>query len=317
MKFLLLLVGVCFAADHLRMYHKYVDDFGKEKSKYRFEVFKSNMEWIEKHNAKNLSWRAGINQFTDLTNDEFSDWVHKGGYRPDYYRKRDYTAWENLDIPKRNVTDGGSKDWTTEGAVTPVKNQGQCGSCWAFSTTGCLEGVYQIKNRNLQSFSEQELVDCDKVDSGCSGGLMDYGFEFAQKEGGLCTEESYGYNAVGGTCKKSSCNKVPFTINNIVDVPKDSTGSNLMSAVDKNPVSVAIEADRMVFQSYHDGVITSLLCGEQLDHGVLAVGYGTDGGEDYFKVKNSWGSSWGMNGYVLIGRANVCGINAQPSYAEM
>merc|ERR1711948_208827 len=163
-------------------------------------------------------------------------------------------------------------DWTTKGAVTPVKNQGQCGSGWSFSTTGALEGAYEIASGNLVSLSEQQFVDCDKVDSGCSGGLM--------------------------------------------GVSPDSE-SAMMSAVSQQPVSIAIEADKSVFQLYKSGVLQSS-CGSSLDHGVLLVGYGTEDGTDYWKVKNSWGSSWGDAGYVKLlrgkGGSGECGLLKQASY---
>merc|ERR1712046_293435 len=166
--------------------------------------------------------------------------------------------------------------------------------------------------------SEQQFVDCDKVDSGCSGGLMDNGFTFA-KSNALCTEESYPYKAKGGTCAASSCTVglAKGAVTGYKDVSPDSM-SAMMSAVSQQPVSIAIEADKSVFQLYKSGVLKST-CGSQLDHGVLVVGYGTDPtGGDYWKVKNSWGSSWGMNGYVLLQRgksgSGECGILSQPSY---
>merc|ERR1711862_539147 len=200
-------------------------------------------------------------------------------------------------------------DWTTKGAVTPVKNQGQCGSCWSFSTTGALEGAYEIASGNLVSLSEQQFVDCDKVDSGCSGGLMDNGFNFA-KSNALCTEASYPYKAKGGTCAASSCTVglAKGAVTGYKDVSADSE-SAMISAVTQQPVSIAIEADKSVFQLYKSGVLQST-CGSQLDHGVLLVGYGTEDGKDYWKVKNSWGSSWGDAGYVKCCEARVVLANA-------
>jgi len=209
-----------------------------------------------------------------------------------------------------------SIDWTTKGAVTPVKNQGQCGSCWAFSSTGGLEGQWEIATGSLQSISEQQLVDCSKNggNAGCNGGLMDNSFEWYQTKA-AATEGSYPYTGRDGSCKSSGwTTAVP---EGGVTGHKDISNENaLLDAVTNvGPISVAIEADQSSFQGYSGGVLTGN-CGTNLDHGVLAVGFGTESGTDYWKVKNSWGASWGMNGYILIERGdNKCGIaDGPPSY---
>lgn len=197
---------------------------------------------------------------------------------------------------------------------------------WAFSTTGALEGAYQIKYKDLQSFSEQELVDCDRVDHGCNGGLMDTGFAFTQRNGGLCSEVDYPYTSgqtkKEGTCNEKACTKnANVAPNGYTDVAGNSD-SALMSALAQQPVSVAIQADQSAFQLYHSGVFTAE-CGTDLDHGVLAVGYGTDNGQDYYIVKNSWGSAWGEGGYIRLGRGSAyqaegqCGILTEPSYPKL
>ena len=221
-----------------------------------------------------------------------------------------------------------SVDWVSKGAVTAVKNQGQCGSCWSFSTTGALEGAYSIKNGNLQEFSEQELVDCDNFknggsDHGCNGGLMDNAFAWIKKNGGLCTENEYPYvsgtTTTSGTCDKSCTNVKGSDIISYTDVSPNSDES-MMAALTKQPVSVAIQADQKDFQLYNSGVFTGS-CGTQLDHGVLLVGYGSETNEDYYVIKNSWGNTWGDNGYIKIGRGSQyndgngqCGVLMQGSY---
>merc|ERR1712194_814419 len=253
-----------------------------------------NYDFIVKTNAHNLSYKLGVNLFTDLTGDEVA--ASYTGLKPK-------STW--ADLPHLGTMQYSGKaladsvDWTTKGAVTPVKNQGQCGSCWSFSTTGALEGAWQIAGNTLTSLSEQQFVDCDKVDQGCNGGLMDNAFQFAEKNA-ICTEGSYPYKGVDGTCQASSCTVgIPKgDVTGYKDVAKDDMQA-LMEAVTQQPVSIAIEADKSAFQSYQSGVLSST-CGTSLDHGVLLVGYGSDNGQDYWKVKNSWGTTYGENGYVRL-----------------
>ena len=197
--------------------------------------------------------------------------------------------------------------------MTPIKNQEQCGSCWAFSTTGSVEGVSFISTGKLPSVSEQQLVDCSGAEGnqGCNGGLMDYGFESIIKNKGITGETDYPYTAKDGTCAAAG-KPVAATISGYKDVPVNSE-VGLETAIVTQPVSVAVEADQSVFQYYTGGVMDSA-CGTQLDHGVLAVGYGTEGGKEYYKVKNSWGADWGAKGYILLARgakfnpSGQCGI---------
>jgi len=289
----------------------------KEQEAKRRGVFESTMQYIEKSNAnKENTFKLGLNQFSDLLVDEWSSAYF--GMKPPtaaMYGNAPYLGRHEV----ANVTLPASVDWSTKGAVTAIKNQGQCGSCWSFSATGAMEGAYEIANGKLISLSEQQLVDCGSSfgEQGCNGGLMDGAFGYAQKNG-MCTETDYPYDAKSGKCQASSCTKAwgPDTVSGYKDVSTDDKMA-LMSAVAQQPVSIAIEADKMIFQSYQSGVLSGM-CGSQLDHGVLVVGYGTLDGEDYWKVKNSWGETWGMEGYVLLKRgktgAGECGILSQPSY---
>jgi hypothetical protein len=283
---------------------------GIDEESVRFGNFKANIGIIRATNARNLTYKLGVNQFADLTQDEFA--ATYTGLKPE-------SLWS--DLPRLGTHEysgaalASSVDWTTKGVVTPVKNQGQCGSCWSFSTTGALEGAWALSTGNLVSLSEQQFVDCDTTDSGCNGGLMDNAFSFAKKTS-ICTESSYPYKATGGTCQESSCSVgIPQGgVTGYTDVSKDSEQA-LMEALGQQPVSIAIEADQSSFQMYKSGVLTNS-CGSSLDHGVLAVGYGTDSGTDYWKVKNSWGSSWGEQGYIRLqrgkGGAGECGLLAGP-----
>lgn len=273
------------------------------------EAFIDNDAMIVKHNANaSYPYKLGHNAMTDMSWEDFRS--SRLGYRPRPGRERKVNeALHDLakDAPP-------SIDWVSKGAVTGVKDQGSCGSCWAFSTTGALEGAYQIASGSLVSLSEQMLVDCDTTDDGCSGGEMDDAFEWIETDGGLCSESTYSYTALDGVCSQSACEK-KVTLTDFEDVPVNDEDA-LKAAVAMQPVSVAIEADQEVFQAYKSGILDSTACGDSLDHGVLVVGYGTaDDGTDYWRVKNSWGVSWGMDGYLLMARGeNMCGIAEEPSY---
>lgn len=307
-----------------KMFFEHIQQFklnfanGKEFIQ-RLQIFADNMDIIEKHNADSTqTYKLGTNQFAHLTFDEFVDAVHVGGARPPYLRRSSDAPLHKAPASIEGLAS--TVDWVSAGAVTPVKNQGNCGSCWSFSTTGAVEGAYQIKNKNLVSFSEQELVSCDTSgqDAGCNGGWMDDAFTFAKSNGGLPTESDYPYTSgttgKSGSCEKTHSNVAGSAPSGYVDVQTGSVNA-LMSAVAQQPVSIAIQANQPAFQLYKSGVLTGK-CGQRLDHGVLLVGYGTDSGTDYWKVKNSWGDSWGEEGYIRIERsdADLCGVLDAASY---
>ncbi|CAH2076273.1 unnamed protein product [Thlaspi arvense] len=287
----------------------------------RFNIFKDNLRFIDLHNEnnKNATYKLGLTKFADLTNDEYRSLYL--GARTEPARRiakaknvnRKFSAAVNDEAIPETV------DWRQKGAVNAIKDQGSCGSCWAFSTAAAVEGINKIVTGELLSLSEQELVDCDKsYNQGCNGGLMDYAFQFIMKNGGLNTEQDYPYRGSNGKCNSLLKNSRVVTIDGYEDVPTEDETA-LKRAVSYQPVSVAIEAGGRVFQHYQSGIFTGK-CGTSLDHAVVAVGYGSENGVDYWIVRNSWGTRWGEEGYFRMERnlaqskSGKCGIAVEASY---
>jgi cathepsin L len=265
------------------------------------------------------SYEMTVNKFTDVSPrrmEQYKGLKLKRNFNASSDAGSAYISPEHLQLYRLPET----VDWRERGAVTPVKDQGKCGSCWAFSATGAIEGQHFRKTGKLISVSEQQLVDCSTENSGCNGGEIDLAFKYVEKTGGIDSEESYPY--VSGRTEKPDAyceyrsSRVAAKVTGYVDVPRSEEKLKEALAL-HGPISVAIDAHLHAFQAYKSGVFSSPNCNEQhLDHGVLLVGYGTENGKDYWLVKNSWSSDWGDNGYVKIERnnGNMCGVASMASY---
>jgi C1A family cysteine protease len=264
----------------------------------RFNVFKNNLAMIESHNAQNLGWTMGINQFADLTSQEFEQMYLR--YTPEEHN----SSFVPTNAPEAEV------DWSAQrGIVTPIKDQGQCGSCWAFSTTGSVESALAVAGKELVSVSEQQLVDCSAStgNQGCNGGLMDNAFKWIIKNNGIAAEADYKYTAKDGSCQSV---RSVSQITGYKDI-KAKDENALKAAVTVQPVSIAVDARK--WQLYKSGVFDGCSTLIQLDHGVLAVGYSDSG--SYWKVKNSWGRSWGEEGFIRLAlNKNECGLTNAASF---
>ncbi|GAB0097150.1 Cathepsin L [Sergentomyia squamirostris] len=306
-----------YKVEHNKHYTDYEDEM-------RLKIFKDNKLKVARHNQRfhegKVTFKLGLNKYADLLHHEFvakMNGFNRTAMNNEVMRKKvelgvTYIEPANVKVPE-------TVDWRDKGAVTGVKDQGHCGSCWSFSATGALEGQHFRKTGVLVSLSEQNLVDCSGSygNNGCNGGLMDNAFQYIKDNGGIDTEKSYKYEGIDDTCRYDPRNR-GATDKGFVDIPQGNEKKMMQALATIGPVSVAIDASHESFQLYQSGVYFEPECSpEELDHGVLAVGYGTDeNGDDYWLVKNSWGTSWGDKGYVKMARNknNHCGIATSSSY---
>ncbi|GAV67980.1 Peptidase_C1 domain-containing protein/Inhibitor_I29 domain-containing protein [Cephalotus follicularis] len=293
-----------------------------EEAEKRLENFKRNLKYVIEKNAdkkQSHGFRVGLNKFADMSNEEFKK-THLSKVKKPITKKRNPFGSTRRKVVSCDAPS--SLDWRKYGIVTAVKDQGECGSCWAFSTTGAIEGIDALVTGDLVSLSEQELVDCDTTNDGCDGGYMDYAFEWIIRNGGIDTESDYPYTSsdgLDGTCDVTKEETKVVTIDGYEDV--DESDSALYCATAKQPISVGMDGSAVDFQLYTSGIYDGDCSDDpnDIDHAVLIVGYGSEDGEDYWIVKNSWGTSWGMNGYFYLRRNTsdpygVCAVNAMASY---
>jgi len=309
----LLLIGVVAVSalseyEYQTMFTRWMTENNKEYAHEeffgRYNTFKANVDAIAAVNALNRTYTLAVNKFADMTSEEFGRVMC--GYKPAL------RATARYPVAAASPAVGADVDWVAKGKVVGVKDQGQCGSCWAFSATGAIESAWAISGQSLTSLSEQQLVDCAGSfgNQGCNGGLMDYAFQYIISNNGQASEAAYPYRGVDSSCKSQPS---VAKISSFKDVTQGDEGA-LMTALQSGPVSVAVEADQMAWQFYSGGVLDDPSCGTNLDHGVLLVGAGTDG-KDYWNVKNSWGTSWGEKGFIrLVRNKNQCGIASMNSY---
>lgn len=285
----------------------------------RLENFVMNDKFIEDINSQKLSYALGHNQFSHMTSDEFansmlcSGIVNQKSYLRGDNKIHNYSEFDLSELPSK-------VDWRDQNVVSNIQDQGQCGSCYSFSTVSTMESAYAIKYNILQKFSEQEVVDCSSpFNAGCDGGSIDGTFRWTKNNGGLCTETEYPYESgntqTAGKCRtscKSYPNSAPVSWTDV----KENDKKSFLTAVAKQPISIAIEADTRVFQMYSSGIFDNDKCGTNLDHAVVIVGYDTE--ENYYILRNSWSSSWGENGYMRIAMMpdgnGLCGMYMTPSY---
>jgi cathepsin F/cysteine peptidase B len=315
---LVLIVGASARtlADDQRLFSDFVSVYNRQydasQRAHHFACFRRNLVEIDRRNADPKEQaHFGVNQFADLCADEFA--VMLGARLPKSVSPNNTHV--KSDLPKAPAA--GMIDWRSKGAVTPVKNQGMCGSCWSFSATGNMEGQWFLAGNTLVGLSEEELVQCDHNDCfGCQGGWMDMAFDWVTSNNGIDSEMDYPYTSGGGDtgmCNTQKLQNVVAKVNGHQDLPSDEGQMASWVAVN-GPLSIALDA--MSWQTYSGGIMSNCM-GSQLDHGVLIIGYDTTFSTPYWIVKNSWGSMWGENGYIRLAYgSNQCNLTAKPSSSK-
>ncbi|XP_048132632.1 zingipain-2-like [Rhodamnia argentea] len=292
----------------------YRDDAEKAK---RLKIFQENLRLVEEFNsAANRTYELGLNKYSDLTNEEFVA-TYTGYKLPSSTRRNSSKLHSFQDQGPNSIPD--SVDWVKNGAVNPIKYQGQCGSCWSFSVVAAVEAITQITSGVLPNLSEQQLIDCatNGGNQGCQGGWMDNGFQYIIDNKGISSESDYPYVGADGTCDKQASSVAAAKISSYTDV--NPSEDDMLAAVAMQPVSVALDASGSEFQYYKGGVFAGP-CGTNLNHAVAVVGYGADtDGTKFWLIRNSWDVSWGEEGYMRIQRdagveGGLCGIASKVSY---
>jgi KDEL-tailed cysteine endopeptidase len=296
--------------NYLEVYSKsYSSD---EEYQKRFKIFQQNSELIRKHNQGNNDWYLGINKFADMSTEELSSIYLSHKYEREI--QRDFIKSEtNFTGPEKSFEIPSSIDWRTKGAVNYVKDQGNCGSCWAFSAIGAIESIWKISGHPLVSLSEQQLMDCSYANFGCYGGWTDDAFDYIIKNEGVANQTVYPYKAKNGSCDKTKAKQITARITGYKYVTSRNETA-LLAAIANQPVAVYVEADYWFF--YFGGIVNRN-CNTNLNHGVLVVGYNTTSSIPYYIVKNSWGTDWGRSGYIKIAITSgngICGIQISPMY---